>query len=184
MGRWSADEGRDGDRVVIAAVRERRPPFSPDDVVLEFTALLKSYGVTSVKGDKYGGDWPSSRFQAHGVTYEPIEIAKSDLYRDLLPVINAGRVELLDLPRLSNQLIALERRTARSGKDSIDHPQNGRDDVINAVAGAVCMALTGAAPIDWGAVLAEVRGDYRARSGFAGVMPGNAAFPHTHRHLP
>jgi hypothetical protein len=32
-------------RAVLDAVRERRPPFSPDDVVLEFTALLKSYGV-------------------------------------------------------------------------------------------------------------------------------------------
>lgn len=35
---------RDGDRAVLDALRERRPPFSPDDVVQEFSALLEAYG--------------------------------------------------------------------------------------------------------------------------------------------
>jgi len=35
-----------------------------------------------------------------------------------------------------NQLTGLERRTARSGKDSIDHGPSGHDDLANAVAGA------------------------------------------------
>jgi hypothetical protein len=120
---------RDGDRVVLDAIRERRPPFSPDDVVLEFTNLLKSYRVTEVSGDKYGGDWPASRFRAHGISYIPAEKPKSDLYRDVLPMLNSGRVELLDLPRVTSQLCALERRTARSGKDSIDHPPGQHDDL-------------------------------------------------------
>jgi hypothetical protein len=34
-------------------------------------------------------------------------------------------------------LYALERRTARSGKRSIDQPPNGHDDVINAAAGVL-----------------------------------------------
>ena len=38
--------------------------------------------------------------------------------------------------RLVNQLCGLERRTARSGKDSIDHGPGGHDDLANAVAGA------------------------------------------------
>jgi hypothetical protein len=33
----------------------------------------------------------------------------------------------------------LERRTARSGKDSIDHAPNGHDDVANAVAGVASL---------------------------------------------
>jgi hypothetical protein len=49
------------------------------------------------------------------------DTVRSDLYRDLLPLVNSGRVELLDHPRLVAQLCALERRTARSGKDSTDH---------------------------------------------------------------
>jgi hypothetical protein len=36
---------------------------------------------------------------------------KSDLYRDLLPLINSGAVDLLDNERLVQQLITLERRT-------------------------------------------------------------------------
>jgi hypothetical protein len=31
------------------------------------------------------------------------------------------------------QLCALERRTARGGRDSIDHPPNGHDDLINGI---------------------------------------------------
>jgi hypothetical protein len=91
-------------RFVIDAVRERRPPFSPDDVTLEFTALCKAYGITSIRGDRYGGEWPAERFKAHGIQYLPAETVKSDLYRDLLPLLNANRVELLDIPRLGAQL--------------------------------------------------------------------------------
>jgi hypothetical protein len=42
---------------------------------------------------------------------------------------------LLDDPRLIDQLCALERRTARGGRDSIDHPPGAHDDVVNTVAG-------------------------------------------------
>ncbi len=51
--------------------------------------------------------------------------------------MNARRVELLEHPRLSAQLVGLERRTARSGKDSIDHAPGGHDDLANAVAGVL-----------------------------------------------
>jgi hypothetical protein len=139
---------KDGDRVIVDAVRERRPPFSPDDCVLEFTALLKSYGVRQATGDRYGGEWPAERFRVHGIEYVPAERPKSDIYRDMLPMLNARRVELLDLPKLAGQLASLERRTARSGKDSIDHAPNAHDDIANAVAG-VCAVLGEARPIDW-----------------------------------
>jgi hypothetical protein len=60
---------------------------------------------------------------------------KSDLYIDLLPLINSQRVELLDDKRLIAQLIGLERRTSRMGRDSVDHAPGGHDDCANAVAG-------------------------------------------------
>lgn len=125
------------DLAVLDAVREVRPPFSPEGVVAEFAALLKSYRVTKINGDRYAGEWPRERFKVHGITYEPAPQAKSDLYRDLLPSINSGMVQLLDVDRLTNQLASLERRTARSGKDSIDHAPGGHDDVANAVAGVI-----------------------------------------------
>ena len=138
---------REGERVVVDCVRERRPPFSPDDVVFECTATLRAYRVMAVRGDRYGGDWPAERFRAHGITYEPAQQTKSDLYRDLLPLLNSGRVELLDNLRLTTQLAGLERRVARGGRDSIDHGPAGHDDLANAVAGAVALAFGPQAPV-------------------------------------
>ena len=70
---------------VLDAIRERRPPFSPEDVVREFAALLKSYRITEVQGDRYAGEWPCERFREHGFTYETAAKPKSDLYRDYCP---------------------------------------------------------------------------------------------------
>jgi hypothetical protein len=135
-----------GSRVIVDAIRERRAPFSPDDVVKEFAATLKSYGVTTVRGDHYAAEWPRERFRVHGVVeYHVADKAKSDLYLTLLPLLNSGRIELLDHPRLVNQLTGLERRTSRAGRDSIDHVPGGRDDVANAVAGAAVLAVQAAA---------------------------------------
>jgi hypothetical protein len=125
---------------VLDAVREVRPPFSPENVVAEFAQLMRLYCVRQVYGDRYAGEWPREQFWKHGVTYRPAEKPKSDLYRDILPLLNSKRVELLDHSVLVAQLCSLERRTSRGGRDSIDHPPRGRDDVANAVAGALLTA--------------------------------------------
>jgi hypothetical protein len=130
----------DQQAVVIDALRETKPPFSPEAVVDEFATLLESYGVSRITGDKYAGVWPVAEFNKVSITYEQSAKPKSDLYVDLLPLINSRRIELLDHPRLVSQLVGLERRTARSGKDSIDHGPGGHDDVCNAVAGLSAIA--------------------------------------------
>ena len=126
-----------GLKYVLDLVREERPPFSPDGVVREFAFELKRYGVAWVYGDCYGGEWPRERFEAHDISYDIAEHTRSELYLELLPAINSCRVELLDNPRLISQFMNLERRTTRSGRDAIDHPPQGHDDVANAVAGAL-----------------------------------------------
>jgi hypothetical protein len=126
-------------RSVLDLVRERRPPFSPEDVVSEFATIVRGFRCTSVTGDRYGGEWPRERFAVHGIQYVVAERTKSQIYRELLPLVNSGRVELLDDSRLLAQLLGLERRVARGGKDSIDHAPNGHDDVINAAAGALAV---------------------------------------------
>jgi hypothetical protein len=131
-------EVRDGRRIaVLDAIREARPPFSPEAIVAEHVALLRTYGITVLTGDRFGGEWPREPFRRHGIEYQVAAKAKSDLYRDVLPALNAGSVELLDHPRLVAQLCGLERRTARGGKDTIDHPPSGRDDVANAACGVI-----------------------------------------------
>jgi hypothetical protein len=128
---------REGTRAVLDVVREVRPPFSPESVVSEFASVLKTYRIRSVVGDRYAGLWPRERFAVHGITYEASAKPKTDIYRDLLPAVNGGRLELLDHPKLIAQLCALERRTARGGRDSIDHPPGQHDDLINCAAGAL-----------------------------------------------
>jgi hypothetical protein len=110
---------------------------SPESVVEEYCELLRTYKITAVTGDHYAGEWPRQAFRKHGVEYVTAMKPKSDLYVGLLPVINSGKLDLLDHPKAIAQLCALERKTARSGKDSIDHPPNGHDDLANVIAGVV-----------------------------------------------
>lgn len=122
---------------VLDVIREAKPPFSPKTIVEQYSALLKSYAISKVQGDRYAGDWPREQFLEHGVTYEPSAKPKSTIYGEFLPLMMSKKCDLLDNQRLINQLCGLERRTARSGKDSIDHAPNGHDDVANAVAGVL-----------------------------------------------
>lgn len=132
---------KEGETAILDAVREVKPPFSPEAVCAEFAHLLRSYRISQVTGDKYAGEWVREPFRKDGVFYEPNAAPKSDLYRDLLPLINSGAVDLLENDRLVNQLCGLERKTGRSGKDSIDHAPGAHDDVANAVAGALTIAM-------------------------------------------
>jgi hypothetical protein len=130
-----------GDGAVLDLVREVRPPFSPEQVVEEFAAELKRYRISRVEGDAYAGEWPREAFSRAGIRYVVAERNRSELYLGLLPQVMSGRVELLDCERLQRQLVRLERRTARSGKDSIDHAPGGHDDLANAVAGVLAPSL-------------------------------------------
>ena len=125
------------DQIVLDCLREAKAPFSPEAVTEEFCQVLKSYRIRVVTGDRYGGTWPSEQFAKRGVRYIPSEMPKSVLYQALLPVINSNKIELLDNGRLRQQLLGLERRTGRSGRDSIDHSPGSHDDVANVVAGVV-----------------------------------------------
>ncbi len=135
-------ETRDGRLIaVMDALREVRPPFSPESATADLAALLRSYGINEVTGDRFAGEWPREAFRKHGVSYRLSEKPKSDLYRDALPSFNAGTVALLDHPRLVAQLCGLERRTSRGGRDSIDHGPHGHDDLANAACGVLADLL-------------------------------------------
>jgi hypothetical protein len=127
--------------VVVDCLREIRAPFSPEAAVADFAQVLKSFGLTRCIGDKYASQWPVEQFSRFGISYEASAEPKSVLYGSLLAAINSKRVDLLDSPRLVGQLVGLERRTARGGKDSIDHAPGGHDDVANACAGVVATIL-------------------------------------------
>ena len=106
-------------------------------------ALLKSYRVSHVTGDRYAGEFPRELFRKHGIAYALARQTKSELFRDLLPLLNSGRIFLPRNDRLQGQIVGLERRTSAVGRDTISHPDRGDDDVANAVAGAAALSKFG-----------------------------------------
>ena len=139
-------EKRDNKTIAILdCAREWKPPFRPDAIVAEACDLLHDYRIAAVTGDHWGGEFVGERFRKSGIRYDTSDRIKSDLYKELLPLLNSGRVELLEHKRLVAQLCALERKTSRGGRDSIDHPPGAgcHDDVANAVAGALVNASAG-----------------------------------------
>lgn len=130
----------DGKTAVLDCLFERRPPFNPQAVVVDVVALLRSYGLGSVTGDRYAAQWVVEAFKAAGVTYTHSARDRSAIYLDALPLFTSGRAALLDHPRLAAQLASLERRTG-AGRDRVDHPPGGHDDLANAAAGALVLTV-------------------------------------------
>jgi hypothetical protein len=140
--------------LIIDALYERRAPFDSDAVIAEVAALAKQYGVTTIRGDDYGADLTVAAFRRHGIAYRNLrlnnadgadgKLNRSEIYLNAVGLFTAARVRLPDSPRLVHQLISLERRAARSGHDTIDHPPNGHDDLANAACG--CLVALAARP--------------------------------------
>jgi hypothetical protein len=129
-------------KLVVDCLRGWQPPLNPESVVGEIAALLRSYRVNRVVGDKYAGNWVSSAFDKVGITYLPAAKPKSDLYLHLESLVNTYRAEIPKNKQLTTELVNLERRRSKSGKDQVDHPPRGSDDYANAVAGALYILAT------------------------------------------
>jgi hypothetical protein len=176
----------EGARAVLDLVREVKPPFSPESVTGEFAGVLKSYRVSTAQGDRYAAEWVREQFAKHGIQLLASEDNRSELYLRVLPAINSRQVELLDHPRMLGQFETLERRTGHgTGKDSVDHPVGLHDDVSNAVAGALCLALRESGS-GWGWAVqgarAWIEAGRPADGGLAGwragrVSPNNGSLP-------
>lgn len=121
------------DVIVVDCLRAQRG--KPADITLEYSQLLRSYGLKEVTGDRYGGTWPADEFLKHGVRFNYATKTRTELYQHCLGQINSGRLELPPDPVMLNQFANLERRTSRAGRDVIDHPMNAHDDRANVVAG-------------------------------------------------
>ena len=130
------EDGRFTAAVIVG--KEARPTFDPTAVAAEFAALAKEYGCTYVTGDNYSAEWVTKAFEAAGMGYRRAPVAKSQLYIECVPFFMRGAVSIPDHPTLIRELRQLERRTHRSGRDSVDHPSHGgTDDYANSVVGAL-----------------------------------------------
>ena len=138
-----AKEVPDGDPIaVLDLAREYRSPMMPETVVAEMCDILRQYRIDTVVGDAYGKNWVFGAFRNNDITYEESELTKNEIYLNALPLLMQGRAELLDNRRLVEQIISLERKTSRAGRESIAEPQRQgfHDDVANAALGALVLA--------------------------------------------
>lgn len=135
-------EGAKGEETwVCDVIRGRAAPFDPRSTAWEFAQLAREYGCSKIIGDAYAGEWTSGAFADAGAKYETSPLPKSALYLESLPHFNRGAVSIPNHDTLLRELRGLERRTHRSGKDSVDHGARGSDDHANAVCGALYVAL-------------------------------------------
>ena len=77
---------------------------------------------------------------------------------------------MLDETKIVAQLIGLERRTARRGRDSIDHGPGAHDDLANAVAGSLVSHVP-AVQVPMGVPVIIEGGGYRNPFGDVGPSP-------------
>src|SRR5258707_5791687 len=134
---------RPDERLIVDAVREVRPPFSPSAVVDDFAALLQRYRISKVVGDHYGGEFVKEPFRRHGISYEVCKQPKSDLFRDMLPLLNAGHISLPRHDRLIAQIVGLERRGSPARRASLDPAARGPPHTANHPVGAGSGAFAG-----------------------------------------
>jgi hypothetical protein len=136
---------RDGEHLVADVVRGRRGPHDPAAVATEYAALAKEYRCRAVTGDNYAKEWVAGAYRAAGLEYRRSPLVRSDLYLEGQVSFARGLVSIPDHAQLLRELRLLERRTARSGKDSVDHGVGGSDDHANALFGAMYVAVKAAA---------------------------------------
>jgi hypothetical protein len=139
----------DGNQTILDCLYEKRSPFDPSAAVAEIATLLRSYSLASVMGDRYAANWVTEGFAREGISYRQADRDRSAIYLDALPLFTAGRARILDHARLIHQLASLERRTSRIGKDRVDHPPGGADDLANSAAGALVLAADATTPALW-----------------------------------
>lgn len=137
-----AFQDKETKKVMLAVLREARPPFRPESVCAEYSKVFKDYGVTSIKSDAYAGAWVESAFENFGITVERAKMSKSDYYLNALPLFNNGSIRLLDQERLKNQLMSLERKTRSGSRDAVDN-FHGLDDLSNCACACLVEAQEG-----------------------------------------
>jgi hypothetical protein len=129
-----------GEKAVVVRVEERTPPGDPGSVTIEYSNILKSYGIKSVRADSYAKGWVESGFRKQDIMVETADTPASGLYSEFVALLAMGRLELVRHDKLCLQLQQLERRVQPGGREQISHPEGGHDDIANSVSG-LCVYL-------------------------------------------
>ena len=166
-----------GSYYVVDAIRGICPPFDPQEVVAEYAALLKDYRISTIACDNYSAAWVETAFSKAGIRYSRSKQNKSALYLECLPAFARQAISLPNNEKLIRELRLLERRTSRSGRDTIDHGVHGSDDFANALAGLL-RGLTKRVDVSLAWVSGEDDNDQDGKQSHAAQML--VAYLHSH----
>jgi hypothetical protein len=124
----------EGDRVILDAVRYWQAPHDPAAVAVHVAAFLKEYRLVTALADQYAAEFSRSVYRSAGVQLLDAPVNRSESYLHLLPLFTQAKIEIPDDQTLRVELLGLERKVGKSGKDSVDHRPGSHDDVSNSVA--------------------------------------------------
>lgn len=155
----------DGEKAVLdLLINQNLPvPFNPRLAVTRFAEACRRYRCRDVHGDAYAGNVFRSDFSDLGIDYIVSKQTRTDLYENLEVALNAGQVELLDLPKLRSELMTIVRRGA-----GLDHMPGRHDDWATSAAGALTMVNP-----DIGAASPNILEFYKRQSETANVRHSN-----------
>jgi hypothetical protein len=124
-------------RIVVDLVEKQAGgvPFNPRHAIVKFARILREYRCASVTGDAYAGQTFRRDFEEREIGYRVTPLSASEAYEALEPKLNAGEIELPDLPILTEQLLCLVQRGAK-----VTHESGSHDDHACAVAGVVAVS--------------------------------------------
>ena len=184
---------REGRVVVLDCLRRYKAPHNPHDVIAQMVATLRAYGLDRATGDAYAAEFTKTTFER---TASSTSAARRPPGRRVSPTAGSrspsrrpsstpscsrastsGEVQLLDNDLLVTQVAGLERRTRSGGRDVIDHPPGGHDDVANVLAG-VCDAVMNRRQVA-GIVGVDGTGGMNTDASGDWVLPGDPRSPKT-----
>lgn len=79
-------------QIKVDTVYEVRPQFNSEDVVRQFSEVLRLYRCSSVVGDQYAKGWCRAAFARHGIEYTENAPIKSDIYLHCISLFTANKV--------------------------------------------------------------------------------------------
>jgi hypothetical protein len=129
-----AHKDRDG-RIVIDHVEHISGGHVPQLAVRQFAQVLRSYGLVTVTGDRYAGEWPANEYAMYGIGYIQAQKTASDIYLECLPLFTGKYIEIPQVGVLISELRTLVRKTG-TGRDKVTHASGAHDDAANAACGA------------------------------------------------
>jgi hypothetical protein len=156
--------------IVVDLIRERKPRFVASDVIAEYAALMRSYGIGSVMSDNFGAGLVGDEWARNETRWSKCPRITAENYLRVLPMLTSpGRVHLPDSATLRAQLSGLERHVV-SGHETVKHGSSAHDDLAAAVAGVAVLVASAARR---GGALAVGVETFGSRGGAGGMVIGD-----------